>query len=69
MMWTPIANLRQSSGKYVPKVVYLLIIKLNILFCCQLRVLQAELNVEDIIKERTYKAFNERCRAYFHAGQ
>ncbi|XP_064545275.1 protein MIX23 [Drosophila montana] len=35
----------------------------------KLRVLQAELSVEDIIKERTYKAFNERCRAYFHAGQ
>ncbi|EDV97517.1 protein MIX23 [Drosophila grimshawi] len=35
----------------------------------KLRVLQSELNVEDIIKERTYKAFNERCRAYFHAGQ
>ncbi|KAH8328494.1 hypothetical protein KR067_010236, partial [Drosophila pandora] len=35
----------------------------------KLRVLQAELNVEDIIKERTYKAFNERCRTYFHAGQ
>ncbi|BFF97821.1 coiled-coil domain-containing protein 58 [Drosophila madeirensis] len=35
----------------------------------KLRVLQAELYVEDIIKERTYKAFNERCRAYFHAGQ
>ncbi|XP_017021210.1 protein MIX23 [Drosophila kikkawai] len=35
----------------------------------KLRVLQAELNVEDIIKERTYKAFNERCRSYFHAGQ
>ncbi|KAH8410801.1 hypothetical protein KR222_010459, partial [Zaprionus bogoriensis] len=33
----------------------------------KLRVLQSELNVEDIIKERTYKAFNERCRAYFHA--
>ncbi|XP_017122086.1 protein MIX23 [Drosophila elegans] len=35
----------------------------------KLRVLQAELNVEDIIKERTYKTFNERCRSYFHAGQ
>ncbi|EDW73346.1 uncharacterized protein Dwil_GK17498 [Drosophila willistoni] len=35
----------------------------------KLRVLQSELNVEDIIKERTYKAFNERCRSYFHAGQ
>ncbi|XP_016955825.1 protein MIX23 [Drosophila biarmipes] len=35
----------------------------------KLRVLQAELNVEDIIKERSYKAFNERCRSYFHAGQ
>ncbi|XP_017861085.1 PREDICTED: coiled-coil domain-containing protein 58 [Drosophila arizonae] len=35
----------------------------------KLRVLQAELNVEDIIKERSYKAFNERCRNYFHAGE
>ncbi|XP_017071420.1 protein MIX23 [Drosophila eugracilis] len=35
----------------------------------KLRVLQAELNVEDIIKERSYKTFNERCRSYFHAGQ
>ncbi|XP_037719592.1 coiled-coil domain-containing protein 58 [Drosophila subpulchrella] len=35
----------------------------------KLRVLQAELNVEDIIKERTYKTFNERCRSYFHASQ
>ncbi|XP_016924727.4 protein MIX23 [Drosophila suzukii] len=35
----------------------------------KLRVLQAELNVEDIIKERTYKTFNERCRSYFHVGQ
>ncbi|XP_030372583.1 coiled-coil domain-containing protein 58 [Scaptodrosophila lebanonensis] len=31
----------------------------------KLRVLQAELNVEDIIKERSYKAFNERCRTFF----
>ncbi|KAI8118490.1 hypothetical protein FF38_12286 [Lucilia cuprina] len=34
----------------------------------KLRVLQSELNVEDIVKERSYKAFNERCRLYFRAG-
>ncbi|XP_037933168.1 coiled-coil domain-containing protein 58 isoform X2 [Teleopsis dalmanni] len=34
----------------------------------KLRLLQSELNVEDIVKDRSYKAFNERCRAYFHAG-
>lgn len=27
--------------------------------------LQSELNVEDIVKERTYKTFNERCRSFF----
>lgn len=30
----------------------------------KLRVLQSELNVEDIVKERSIKAFNERCRAF-----
>lgn len=35
----------------------------------KLRVLQSELNVEDIVKERSYKAFNERCRAFLVAGQ
>lgn len=34
----------------------------------KLRVLQSELNVEDIVKERSYKAFNERCRAFLVAG-
>ncbi|XP_055843978.1 protein MIX23 [Episyrphus balteatus] len=34
----------------------------------KLRVLQSELNVEDIVKDRSYKAFNERCRAFFQAG-
>uniref|UniRef100_A0ABK9NGL0 Protein MIX23 n=1 Tax=Glossina morsitans morsitans TaxID=37546 RepID=A0ABK9NGL0_GLOMM len=34
----------------------------------KLRVLQSELNVEDIVKERSYKAFNERCRIFFQAG-
>lgn len=33
----------------------------------QLRLLQSELNVEDIVKERTYKTFNERCRLFFKA--
>lgn len=41
---------------------------LKIIFVLQLRVLQSELNVEDIVKERSYKAFNERCRVYFTAG-
>ncbi|KAG5681055.1 hypothetical protein PVAND_010521 [Polypedilum vanderplanki] len=31
----------------------------------KLRVLKQEQGVEDIIKERTLKAFNERCRQYF----
>lgn len=31
----------------------------------QLRMLQSEMNVEDIIKERTFKTFNERCRLFF----
>ncbi|XP_061391708.1 protein MIX23 [Musca vetustissima] len=34
----------------------------------KLRVLQSELNVEDIVKDRSYKAFNERCRVFFRAG-
>ncbi|TMW47031.1 hypothetical protein DOY81_007891 [Sarcophaga bullata] len=34
----------------------------------KLRVLQSELSVEDIVKERSYKAFNERCRVFFRAG-
>lgn len=34
----------------------------------KLRLLQSELNVEDIVKERSYKAFNERCRTFFVAG-
>lgn len=37
-------------------------------FLLQLRVLQSELSVEDIVKERSYKAFNERCRVFFRAG-
>lgn len=32
----------------------------------KLRMLQSELNVEDIVKERTYKTFHERCRSYFN---
>lgn len=32
----------------------------------KLRLLQSELNVEDIVKERTYKTFHERCRSYFN---
>ncbi|XP_059613402.1 protein MIX23 [Phlebotomus argentipes] len=31
----------------------------------KLRLLQSELNVEDIVKERTHKAFSERCRLFF----
>lgn len=31
--------------------------------------LQSELNVEDIVKERTNKTFHERCRLYFHADK
>ncbi|KAL5293498.1 CCDC58 family protein [Megaselia abdita] len=34
----------------------------------KLRVLQSELNVEDIVKERSYKAFNERCRKFLVAS-
>lgn len=34
----------------------------------KLRVLQSELNVEDIVKDRSYKAFNERCRTFLVAG-
>lgn len=33
----------------------------------KLRLFQQELTVEDIIKERTSKIFNERCRTYFKA--
>ncbi|GAB0100371.1 Coiled-coil domain-containing protein 58 [Sergentomyia squamirostris] len=31
----------------------------------KLRLLQSELNVEDIVKERTLKAFTERCRFFY----
>ncbi|CAH1154893.1 unnamed protein product [Phaedon cochleariae] len=31
----------------------------------KLRMLQVELTVEDLIKERTAKVFNERCRQYY----
>uniref|UniRef100_A0A2M4AN63 Protein MIX23 n=1 Tax=Anopheles triannulatus TaxID=58253 RepID=A0A2M4AN63_9DIPT len=31
----------------------------------KLRLLQAELSVEDIIRERTQKTFRERCRLFF----
>ncbi|KAG4076668.1 hypothetical protein HA402_001955 [Bradysia odoriphaga] len=34
----------------------------------KLRMLQSELNVEDIIKQRTVKTFNERCRMFFTMG-
>lgn len=27
--------------------------------------LKVELSVEDLIKERTFKVFNERCRRFF----
>lgn len=33
----------------------------------KLRVLQSELNVEDIVKERSFKVFDERCRTFFHS--
>lgn len=31
----------------------------------KLRLLQSELSVEDILKERSTKVFNERCRQYY----
>lgn len=31
----------------------------------KLRMLQVELSVEDLVKQRTAKVFNERCRQYF----
>lgn len=33
----------------------------------QLRVLKTEQTVEEIVKERSLKAFNERCRQYYRA--
>lgn len=33
----------------------------------QLRLLQAELNIEDILREKSFKMFNERCRTFFKA--
>uniref|UniRef100_A0A336LHK3 Protein MIX23 n=1 Tax=Culicoides sonorensis TaxID=179676 RepID=A0A336LHK3_CULSO len=33
----------------------------------KLRLLQAELNVEDILREKSFKMFNERCRTYYKA--
>ncbi|CRK98850.1 CLUMA_CG012044, isoform A [Clunio marinus] len=33
----------------------------------KLRVLKQELGVEEIVKERSLKTFNERCRSYFRA--
>lgn len=35
-------------------------------FQFQLRLMQSELNVEEIIKERTTKIFHERCRLFFN---
>lgn len=32
----------------------------------KLRILKQEQQVEDIVKERTLKTFNERCRQFFH---
>ncbi|XP_053955963.1 protein MIX23 isoform X1 [Anastrepha ludens] len=34
----------------------------------KLRLLQSEINVEDIVNERSLKAFKERCRPYLHSG-
>ncbi|GLV42171.1 Coiled-coil domain-containing 58 [Carabus blaptoides fortunei] len=31
------------------------------------RLLQVELSVEEVVKQRTTKVFNERCRGFFHA--
>ncbi|XP_071439866.1 protein MIX23 [Hetaerina americana] len=31
----------------------------------KLRLLQAELNVEEVVKERSLKVYNERCRSFF----
>lgn len=33
----------------------------------QLRLLQKELNIEEVIQDRSTKAFYERCRPYFRA--
>ncbi|XP_063700767.1 protein MIX23 [Culicoides brevitarsis] len=35
----------------------------------KLRLLQAELNVEDILREKSFKMFNERCRTFFKADK
>lgn len=35
----------------------------------KLRLLQAELNIEDILREKSFKMFNERCRAFFKADK
>lgn len=67
MMLRLIANLKQSRERLVLHLNLLNWPKVTFSLYAQLRVLQSELNVEDIIKERTYKAFNERCRSYFHA--
>ncbi|XP_011193169.1 protein MIX23 isoform X1 [Zeugodacus cucurbitae] len=34
----------------------------------KLRLLQSEVNVEDIVNERSLKAFKERCRTYLHSN-
>ncbi|XP_046392912.1 protein MIX23 [Ischnura elegans] len=31
----------------------------------KLRLLQAELNVEEVVKERSMKVYNERCRSFY----
>lgn len=34
----------------------------------KLRLLKSEVNVEDIVNQRSLKAFKERCRTYIHIG-
>ena len=41
---------------------------LYILFLFQLRMFETELGVEDVVRNRTQTAFNEKCRDHFNIG-
>lgn len=45
------------------------ILKKNERFILQFRLLQVELSVEEVVKQRTTKVFNERCRGFYHIAE
>jgi len=42
---------------------------MQFLWIFQLRELQTQMNVEEVIRDQTLKVYNERCRRYYKPSQ